>query len=111
MFHQMRISAHPLEWTRASASHVNPLPQCTTLAVGYWEEPRPTLSHTPTPSGCGVGCEGGVRGGDSVEACLHCGSVLLRMQWRDFQSKPVVKSTVPSIIIITWSLETILIIV
>ena len=50
MCHQVRISVHPLEWTRASASRVNPLPQCTTLAVGYWEEPRPTLSHTPTPS-------------------------------------------------------------
>ena len=50
MFHLMRISLRPWVWTRVSASHVNPLPQCTTLAVGYWEEPRPTSSHTLMPS-------------------------------------------------------------
>ena len=49
MCHLVRSSAPPLVWTRAYASHVNPLPQCTTLAVGYWEEPRPTSSHTPIP--------------------------------------------------------------
>ena len=50
MCRQVRSSPCPWVWTRASASHVNPLPQCTTLAVGYWEEPRPTSSHTPMPS-------------------------------------------------------------